>query len=434
MPSDYVFGSKLRADAGQTECRNTVSCSSSVHLIVRCFWAPQSRTETQKKQRDFAKPCFLWYFQVTSNDWEMIIGSVTKMRRSISAVIFALALATPPALYACAVCTELPETTISDQILAADVVVFAGPTPDEPFRYSPQRVFSGSDEKLGNAPKIPFLIDSVTRRSFQSDPTTTVLLTYGPEISDKAGRGFSRAWRRVFVMNSARTKFLERLQTNGPLWGFGETDNAARVSFFADYLWHPDQALHNTALMEIGRAPYALVRPIGGGFSTSRILEELNDLNRFAYWPVAIRLLGLQTDPEARSVVRARFARSLKSGGLHSHEWALAGIEVDTDFAIGEIGLALKDRSKSQDDKKALVRALSEAGSTHTQFQDEIVQVFVEVLDSDPELTLQIAVATRNWGETALHQRFEALAALEQTDAATQFFLNLVLQGEGAIE
>ena len=169
-------------------------------------------------------------------------------------------------------------------------------------------------------------------------------------------------------------------------------------------------------------------------FSTSQILDELNDLNRFAFWPVAIRLLGLQTDPKARSIVRSRFAKSLRSGGLYSHEWALAGIEADRLHAINAIGLALKDRRKTWDDKKALVRALSDAGSSQTQFQDEIIQVFANVLDRDPELTLQIAVATRNWGETALHQKFEALVVHEETDPATQFLLNMVLQDEVAPE
>ena len=356
------------------------------------------------------------------------------MRRTIAAFICMLGLAAPLAVHACVVCAELPEASIADQILAAEVVVFAGSAPENPFEYSTRRVFKGSDEKLSNAPNIPFLVDSVTRRVFQADPTTTVLLTYGPEFNDKAGRNFSRTWRRIFVMNSERSEFLEKLQTNSGLWRLGETNNAGRVSFFSDYLWHPDQVLHDIAMVEIGRTDYALLRPVGSRVSTSQIMEELNDLNRLAYWPVAIRLLGLQTDPQARSIVRSRFAKSLRSGGLHSHEWALAGIEAGRLHAINAIGLALKDRKKTWDDKKALVRALSDAGSSLTQLQDDIIEVFASVLDRDPELTLQIAVATQNWGETALHQKFKALVAHGETDPATLFVLNMVLQDDVAPE
>ena len=196
------------------------------------------------------------------------------MRRSIVAVICILGFAAPPALHACVVCAELPEASISDQILAAEVVVFAGLAAENPFEYSTRRVFKGSDEKLSNAPNIPFLIDSVTRRAFRADPTSTVLLTYGPEINDKAGRNFSRAWRRIFVMNSERSEFLEKLQTHSRLWRLGETDSVARISFFSDYLWHPDQALHDMAMVEIGRATYAYVRPIGDRFLFSDTAGE----------------------------------------------------------------------------------------------------------------------------------------------------------------
>lgn len=193
-------------------------------------------------------------------------------------------------------------------------------------------------------------------------------------------------------------------------------------------MWHSDQVLNDVAMVDIGRADYALLRHTGDRVLISQILEELHDLNRFAYWPVAIRILGLQTDSQARSIIRSSFAKSLASGGLLTHEWALAGLEADGVHAINAIGLALKDRRKTLDDKKALIRALSDAGSSQTHMQDEIVQVYAEVWDSDPELTLQIAIATRNWGETALHQKFEALVAFEETDPATQFFLNMVLQ------
>lgn len=365
------------------------------------------------------------------HQWRLRIenrGCGLTMRKFFAFVICILAFAIPHVLHACAVCTELPETTISDQILAAEIVVLAGPSQENPFEYSTRRIFKGNNEELRNAPNIPFLIDSVTRRAFRADPTATVLLTYGPEINDKTGRDFSRAWRRIFVMNSDRSEFLEKLQSNSELWHLGETDNTARVLFFSDYLWHRDQALHDLAMVEIGRSDYAPSRPIGGRVSTSQILDELNNLNRFVYWPVAIRLLGLQNDPQARSIVRSRFAKALKSGGLHLHEWARAGIEADGVYAINEIGLALKGPRKTLDDRKALVRALSDAGSSQTQFQDEIVKVFADVLDGDPELTLQVAVATRNWGKTALHKKFEALVAMEETDPATLFFLNIVLQ------
>ncbi|WP_157054236.1 hypothetical protein [Ruegeria sp. 6PALISEP08] len=351
----------------------------------------------------------------------------SKMKRFFAVVLCVLGLMTPRASYACVVCTELPDASIADHILSADVIVLAGPASENPFRYKAKKILKGGSERLNAVPEIPFLIDSVTRRAFRSDTTRAVLLTYGPTYKDSAGRGFSRRWRRIFIMNPERREFLDRLQTTGRLWAYGETDSPERVLFFAEYLWHPDQSLHNMALVEIGHAPYALVRPIGGKSSTSQILDELNDLKRFAYRSAAIRLLGLQTDPQARSIVRSRFTNSLKSGGFNNYEWAIAGIEADKETAISAIGVALQDPKMTSEDRKSLIRALTEAGSTQPTLRPKAVQTLSEALQKNSDLAIQIAAGTRGWGQTALHQQFEALAALEETDPATQFMISIVL-------
>ncbi len=343
----------------------------------------------------------------------------------ILAIIFGLA--EPRAGLACGVCIERPEASLADHILSADFIVLARPAAENPFRYAAHEVLKGQWENLDDVPDIPFLIDSVTRRAFRAGPTKSVLLTYGPDYQDSTDRSFSKAWRRIFLVDPERVEFLENLCSAGALWTYGETDTQDRVQFFAKYLWHPDTALHNAAMIEIGRAPYKLVRPIGDTSTTKQILRDFNDLNRFPYRSVAIRLLGLQTDPQARSIVRARFADVLASGDLHSYEWALAGIEADEDAAINAIGLALQNRQKTSVDRQPLIRALAEAGESQARFKPQIIQIFSDALERDPELALQIAIATRQWGNTRLHQQFEALLDRADTDPATQFALNLAL-------
>ncbi len=336
-------------------------------------------------------------------------------------------LTVPHDLHACGVCIERPDASLADHIISAEIIVLAGPAPGNPFRFETHRIIKGGWDRLNALPDIPFLIDSVTRRAIRSDPSRSVLMTYGPAYKDSTGRSASKSWRRIFLMNPDRREFVEKLRSTGEHWVYGTTDTHDRVLFFAEYLWHPDHALHTAAMIEIGRAPYDLLRPISGRFSTRQVLQEFNDLNRFAYRSVAIRLLGLQADPLARSFVRARYANSLKSGGSNSLEWALAGIEADEATAISAIGQALQNTQRSEDDKISLIRALAEAGSSQAKFRTQIIQILAEVLEQDPELAPQIAIATRNWGKTALHQQFEALVALEETDLATQFVLNMVL-------
>ncbi len=343
----------------------------------------------------------------------------------ILATIFGLV--EPRAGHACGVCIERPEASLADHILSAEFIVLAGPAIENPFRYGVQEVLKGRWESLGDLPDIPFLIDSVTRRALRLDATRSVLLTYGPDYQESTDRSFSKAWRRIFLVDPERAEFFENLRLAGALWTYGETDTQDRVQFFAEYLWHADTALHNAALIEIGRAPYKLVRPIGDTSTTRQILRDFNDLNRFPYRSVAIRLLGLQTDPQARSIVKARFADVLASGDLHSYEWALAGIEADEEAAINAIGLALQDRQRTSVDRQPLIRALAEAGESQARFKPQIIQIFSEALGMDSDLALQIAIATRQWGSTQLNQQFEALLARADTDPATQFALNLAL-------
>lgn len=339
-------------------------------------------------------------------------------------------LTTPRALHACAVCVELPEASLADHILSAEIIVLARPAPDNPFRFSVKKILRGTESQLRTIPEIPFLIDSVTRRALQSNPERTYLLTYGATYNGRAGRSFSKGWKRIFIMSPDRRQFVETLRSLGAHWTFGLTDTSDRVSFFAEYLWHPDHALHNAAMVEIDRAPYALVRPVADRHATIQIMQEFNTLNRFRYLPVAIRLLGLQTDSQAGLIVRSRYTKALKAGGPFVYEWALAGIESDGAIAISAIKRSIQDPGKTLEFKRSLIQALSEAGTSHPEYRDKIVAIFSDTLERDRRLAMQIALASRKWGRSDLQPQFETIVAEPNTDPATQFVLKLALDSE----
>ncbi|WP_170406180.1 hypothetical protein [Ruegeria arenilitoris] len=54
--------------------------------------------------------------------------------------------------------------------------------------------------------------------------------------------------------------------------------------------------MRDTALIEIDRAPYDLVRSLRINVPSDQLLREFRDKNRTGLFPVSIRLLGLQTD------------------------------------------------------------------------------------------------------------------------------------------
>ncbi|MTI01185.1 hypothetical protein [Roseibium sp. RKSG952] len=331
---------------------------------------------------------------------------------------------------ACVVCISLPEASLGDRLLSADVIVLARPSPDNVFRYIPAEVLKGTKEQLENLPEIPFLVDSTTRKMFLSDPDRTVLFVYSAESQDQAGRKLSKGWRKLFLMSAERSQFVEILQSHGIHWKPGIGGTSERIQFFANYLSSEDRVLRDTALVEVYRAPYALVRQTNVSALTDQLLDDIGSIQRLNYAPASIRLLGLQTDPDAIEVVRSRYLARLKTAGPNLHEWALAGIEVDGTFAISAIDGWVTQADWPSEDKLILIRALSDAGSAIPEFRSQIAEVYERVLEADVSLAGQIAFAMRDWNDDRLDPLFRELLAREETEPATRFVLQLVLEPE----
>ncbi|NOE24854.1 hypothetical protein [Ruegeria sp. HKCCD6157] len=346
--------------------------------------------------------------------------------------ILAIFLVTSRPLQACSVCVTLPEASSADHIISADIIVLAGPTPDNPFRFSPVHILRGTEQKISTLPEIPFLIDSKTRAAFRSNPEKTVLFTYGATDKDGAGRSISRSWKRLFMMTPDRSRFVEDLTAVGGSWAYGDNDGSERVMFFAGYLSHEDHVLRNIAMVEIYRAPYEFVHPLRNTVPTEQLLQEFRSLNRISYIPVAVRLLGLQSDEQAASVVRSRFEQVLKSNGQNLYEWALAGIEIDGALAVTAIERALQRPGWLLPEKQSLIRALTEGGTVLPELRAQIIGIFSSELEKDRNLAPRIAVAMRNWGETALNHQFQALIVRGEIDPATQFVLGTIV-GAGQV-
>ncbi|WP_170425112.1 hypothetical protein [Ruegeria arenilitoris] len=329
---------------------------------------------------------------------------------------------------ACPVCTTLPETTLADHLLAAEVIVLAGPAPDNPFKFIPVRVIKGTSEGLERMPEIPFLIDSHTRAAFQADPDKLILLTYGAVTKDAAGRGLSRKWTRIFSLTPDREQFLKALWTAGENWRPGKGDYPERVTFFAQYLSDKDRALRDTALIEIDRAPYSSIQVLRNKIPVNMLLQEFATINRLSFVPISIRLMGLQTsDDKATETVRSRYSHAMHSNSAYIYEWALSGIAVDGLPAIGVVSDALKTETLKPKSKRSLVRALADSGTVSPAFRNRIIGIFAEVLKDDSALAMEIAIAMRDWNETQLDDQLSALLDTENIDPITQFIIQTKL-------
>ncbi|WP_170610545.1 hypothetical protein [Ruegeria arenilitoris] len=356
------------------------------------------------------------------------------MLRTLQLVIFCgivlVGFLAPRPSLACGVCVTLPEYSLADRILSSRVIVLAAPSPDNPFKFVPVKVLKGTSDQLARAPEIPFLVDSSTRAAFRADPNRRVLMIYGSSLLDKTGRGLSAEWSKAFLVTPERAEFLSQVRSSGQSWGIGQSDSRDRIEFFTHFLEHHDRVLRDTALLEIHRAPYPIVRELGITVSTDVLRQDLRTVGRYAYAPAAIRLLGLQKDSQAREFVRSQYSSSLKTGGLSLREWAVAGIEADGSKAVAQIGNAIAENYGTQDDLKALIRALADAGAVAPEHREQISEVFKQTLEDDPASVVWIAAAVNVWEDDTLNSTFEALLASDETPPAAQFLIRNLLETE----
>ncbi|WP_170329603.1 hypothetical protein [Ruegeria arenilitoris] len=328
---------------------------------------------------------------------------------------------------ACAVCVTLPEYSLADRILSAQVMVLAAPAPDNPFSYSPVSVLKGTPEQLAVLPDIPFLVDSVSRSAFRTDPDRTVLMIYGGGVQDKAGRGYANVWSKSFLMTPDRTAFLDAVRARHADWSIGKTDDPTRVAFFSRFLTHEDRILRNAALIEIHRAPYPIARQVRDVVPTAHLMRDLRDVNRLAYAPTIIRLLGLQSDPEARALVQSRYRSALQTGSLNLTDWALAGIEVDGAVAVDLIGNGLAQQHRTQEDRQKLIQVLTDGGAARPELQAQILEIYRQELESSTSLAGWIALSVDVWGTGALTASLQEVLARDDVDPVAAFLIQNVL-------
>ena len=203
----------------------------------------------------------------------------------------------PNTVAACAFHNYKPPKTIIDQVLGGKVVVLARPDPENRYRYKIVRYFKG----VSTTTKIPFLVDSVTRRRLSDNPEHGVLFAFDGD------------WSKVSYMDKDHLLVLEEVTENLANWQ-SEEFHPDRFLFFAGYQDHPNSRLRRLALQEFDRVPYKMLRTITVRFSEDALLKSLTSPVDFQYRPISYLLLGMTGTPSARLRLLAQieFMRDLE--------------------------------------------------------------------------------------------------------------------------
>lgn len=292
---------------------------------------------------------------------------------------------------ACPICIGFPSRTDADVLLESHCVMLGRPDPVDPFKYAPGAVLKGAYDGTN----IDLLVDSTTGRILQVHPQMHVLfvqsLPNGP-------------WQSLGCMNEALEAVVQRVLSAGPSWN-GPDAMKQRIDFFLTLVGHTDGRIRELAYLELGRAPYPMVRQLGRVIPREAIEPMLQERRYYEWRGLAILLLA-QSDSEAdRQHIRDSFQAAERFAIVtHLAAWAAAAMEVDANSTMDQ----LEEKYFSQGDRtpeelKAIFSAMSMHGSREEfTLRDRIVVCYGRLLERLPELAPQIASDLYAWKRNEL--------------------------------
>ena len=311
----------------------------------------------------------------------------------IGACLFAATSAVP-----CGFHNYAPQPTLVDRLLGSDEIVLARSAPDNAFRFEAIKTLEGNQTEV----EIPQLVDSVTRRRFAVDQTTSVLFArdgdYGP-------------WQRLALIDAAMSPVLETVMARLPDWEVG--DDRDRFAYFGSLLGHPDGRIHRLALRELDQADYGVLRDLGLEVDPAKILRRLDDPNESDLRPVRILLLGLSGSAQARARIEAGVESSVASDGNYVGAFATALIELAGPEAVTDIASSyLTDRNLPLFTRELLVEAVALHGrSGNPAMESAVIEAIESALWVDPAIAGAVARQFGSRSDWTFQTSLSAMAA-----------------------
>ena len=340
-------------------------------------------------------------------------------------LVFSAAALAPDTVNACQVCIPVPEKSAADHIIAADTVVLAREDPAEPFSFRAVEVLKGKIE----TPGIELFVNSSTRRWLAADQDRSVVLIKSEsETSDPR-------WRSLGLASPRYITVVREILDRSDQWRGGPAAQARRAAFFMPYLDTDDSGLHDLAYLEVGRAPYGVLRHADRHVRPERVKVFLGNLQYFEWQSLYILLLGVNATDAERAEIRARMASRAETGSdLHLAPWATALIEIDG--ADGVAWLERKYLAPGAADP-ALAAEIVKAFSVHGSLgpgalRRRIVEAYGLALAHHPELAGPVAqdlAIWRDWGlsETLSRLREAGVVAEGAPAYAVDYYLGLAV-------
>jgi hypothetical protein len=325
---------------------------------------------------------------------------------------------------ACQICVPLPERTLTDRRLASDAVVLAREDPERPFHYRVIEILAGTP----NDSPIDLFLNSQARRTLAAYPDRAMVLAQ----SAKDGN-----WSALGTTRPEYERVVREILQRADRWRPRETDNAARLEWFAPLLGHADKRLHELAYLEIGRAPYAEIRRLAGRIPAETLQAMLDDPRYLEWRSLAILMLGESGRPVDQTRVRATLARKARlRSRLNLAAWATALVAVDGIDGIRRLEtLYLSDSARYREEVEAVAQALSVHAAADPAMREPVIEAYRLILETHPSMAPNLVHDLIAWQRWDFAKRVEQVRANLDADPLAAYSLGLYLrlaQGEQA--
>jgi hypothetical protein len=332
--------------------------------------------------------------------------------RLVSAIALWLLLAVAPPSLACIVCIPFPEGTAIDELLKADIIVFARENPDKPFSYIAIETLQGELEN----PAIDLFVNSRARRRLSIEPELTMVLVrkQNPRPSQPDERD---QWHALGYASDAFETIVRRTLRNSATWQ-SPGGEQARYEFFMRYLASPEREVRQLAYLEVGKAPYAVIRTADAFVKPASMQVFLNDPLYLEWRRLYILLLGVNaSETEAELVRKTMHNLAHFNQGLNLSAWATAYIEIDGEQAIDWLETNyLGNPARAKDLVLETLKALSTQSTTpFSELRPRIAESYQLLIETHPKLAGWVARDLVTWQDWSFAEPLAELRNRETT-------------------
>ena len=323
----------------------------------------------------------------------------------------------------CMICVPFPKATHADKLVESETVVLARENMDKPFFLRTVDVLKGAVDN----PEIDSFINSFTRRKLKLNPNDVIVL----------GRmGSSEPWRHIAYADADYLTIICAIINRSDSWQAGRGDRM-RINLFAEYLTHENPLIREQAYLEVGRAPYAMIKRTSGSVPRRQIREFLANWQLLEWHSLYILMRGQSRAPDDIAYIRKKFESAARYGlETNLSAWVTAFIETHPDTGIEEVEAKYylnADRSRTE--LEEVLKGLSVLGSEGglatkniVKRRRRIIKSYAKLLDYHPQMAGWVAKDLTVWKIRAMVERMERINSQESNlDASSKLAVNYYL-------